>query len=68
MTFPKYRSNFARQNIYIFFCMKMVRQSNAMYEAPAMDIYEMRAELGFSLSNGSIIEQVGGRSEEEEWD
>ena len=48
--------------------MKMVRQSNAMYEAPAMDIYEMRAELGFSLSNGSIIEQVGGRSEEEEWD
>ena len=46
----------------------MVRQSNAMYEAPVMAIYEVRAELGFSLSNGSIIEQVGGRSEEEEWD
>lgn len=47
--------------------MKMVRQSNAMYEAPAMAIYEVCAEHGFSLSEGSTIEQIGGRSEEEAW-
>ena len=45
----------------------MVRQNNAIYEAPAMTIYEVYVELGFGLSGGSGIEQVGGRSEEEEW-
>ena len=37
------------------------------YAAPALEICEVEIEKGFALSNGSIIEQVGGRSEEEEW-
>jgi hypothetical protein len=45
----------------------MVRQNNAMYEAPAMAIYEVCVELGFGLSEGSGIEHIGGRLEEEEW-
>ena len=38
------------------------------YAAPALEICEEEIEKGFALSDGSIIEQVGGRSEEEEWD
>ena len=38
------------------------------YAEPTLEICEVEIEKGFALSDGSIIEQVGGRSEEEEWD
>lgn len=37
------------------------------YAAPALEICEVEIEKGFALSDGSTIEQLGGRSEEEEW-
>lgn len=38
-----------------------------VYEEPSVTMHEVCVEGGFVLSDGSIIEQVGGRSEEEEW-
>lgn len=48
--------------------MKTTMKNQNAYNAPLMEMYEMLAEQGFCLSGGSTVEQVGGRSEEEEWD
>jgi hypothetical protein len=38
------------------------------YAAPALEICEVEIEKGFALSDGSTVEQISGRAEEESWE
>lgn len=47
--------------------MKMVKVNEcAVYEAPHIELCEINVEQGFSVT-GVYNEQVGGRTEEENW-
>ena len=44
----------------------MTKKEN--YIVPEIEVIEVEIEKGFALSDGSTVEQISGRAEEESWE
>ena len=44
-----------------------MENNTSNYLTPSLEICEVEIEKGFALSDGSSIEDIGGRNEELEW-
>lgn len=47
--------------------MSSINRIGANYVAPVVVMCEVHTENGFNVSTGAVIEQIGGRLEDESW-